>query len=53
MPEIKKGNNTANNVSGVTSFNLCKMACHALHCTKFCKNISNAIEVIEQTLFLY
>ena len=26
MPEIKKGNNSANNVSGVTSFNLCKMA---------------------------
>ena len=24
MPEIKKGNNSANNVSGVTSFNLCK-----------------------------
>ena len=29
MPEIKKGNNSANNVSGVTSFNLCKMAGHA------------------------
>ena len=26
MPEIKKGNNSANNVSGVTTFNLCKMA---------------------------
>ena len=25
MPEIKKGNNSANNVSGVTTFNLCKM----------------------------
>ena len=37
MPEIKKGNNSANNVSGVTSFNLCKMARHALHCTKFVK----------------
>ena len=24
MPEIKKGNNSANNVSGVTSFKLCK-----------------------------
>ena len=34
MPEIKKGNNSEN-VSRVTSFNLCKMACHALHCTKF------------------
>ena len=31
MPEIKKGNNSANNVSGVTSFNLCKMAGHVLH----------------------
>ena len=31
MPEIKKGNNSANNVSGVTCFNLCKMAGHALH----------------------
>ena len=35
MPEIKKGNNSANNVSEMTSFNLCKMAGHALHCTKF------------------
>ena len=31
MPEIKKGNNSAKNVSGVTSFNLCKMAGHAFH----------------------
>ena len=30
MPEIKKGNNSANNVSGVTTFNLCKMAGHDL-----------------------
>ena len=29
MPEIKKGNNSAKIVSGVTSFNLCKMAGHA------------------------
>ena len=35
MPKIKKGNNSADNVSGGTSFNLCKMAGHALHCTKF------------------
>ena len=35
MLDIKKGNNSANNVSGVTCFNLCKMAGHALHCTKF------------------
>ena len=31
MPEIKKGNNSAKNVSGVASFNLCKMAGHAWH----------------------
>ena len=37
MLEIKKGNNSANNVSGVTTFNLCKMAGHALYCTKFCE----------------
>ena len=52
-PEIKKGNNSANNVSGVTTFNLCKMAGHALYCTKFCEIISNGIKVIEQTPFLY
>ena len=53
MPEIKKGNNSANNVSGVTTFNLCKMAGHALYCTKFCEIISNGIKVIQQTPFLY
>ena len=53
MPEIKKGNNSANNVSGVTSFNLCKMAGHALHCTKFREIISNDVKVIERTRFLY
>ena len=52
MPEIKKGN-SANNVSGMTSFNLCKMAGHALHCTKFQEIISNGIKVIERTRFLY
>ena len=53
MPEIKKGKNSENNVSGVTSFNLCKMAGHALHCTKFREIISNGIKVIERTRFLY
>ena len=53
MPEIKKGNNSANNVSGVTRFNLCKMAGHVLHCTKFREIISSGIKVIEQTQFLY
>ena len=52
MPEIKKGNDSAKNVRGVTSFNLCKMAGHALHCTKFREIISNGIKVIEQTRFL-
>ena len=53
MPEIKKGNNSAKNVSGVTSFlNLCKMAGHALHCTKFREIISNRIKVIDRTRFL-
>ena len=37
MPEIKKGNNSANNVSGVTTFNLCKMAGHALYVPSFVK----------------
>ena len=50
MPEIKKGNNSANNVSGVTTFNLCKTAGHALYCTKFCEIISNSIKVIERTI---
>ena len=49
----KKGNNSANNVSGVTCFNLCKMAGHALHCTKFPEIIANGIKVIERTQFLY
>ena len=53
MPEIKKENNSANNISGVTSFNLCKMAGHALYCTKFHEIISNGIKVIERTPFLY
>ena len=53
MPEIKKGHNSANNVSEVTSFNLCKMAGNALHCTKFREIISNSIKVIERTRFLY
>ena len=53
MLDIKKGNNSANNVSGVTCVNLCKMAGHALHCTKFPEIIANGIKVIEWTQFLY
>ena len=49
IAEIKKGNSSANNVSGVTSFYLCRMAGHALHCTKFREIISNSIKVIERT----
>ena len=49
MPEIKKGNNSANNVSAVSSFNHCKLTGHALHCTKFREIFSNGIKVIEQT----
>ena len=51
--KITKGNNSANNVSGVTCFNLCKTAGHALHCTKFHEIISKSIKVIERTQFLY
>ena len=53
MPDIKKGNKSANNVSGVTSFNICKMAGHALHCSKFREIILKGIKVIERTRFLY
>ena len=53
MSEIKKGNNSGNNVVGVTSFNLCEMAGNALHCTEFREIISNGIKVIERTRFLY
>ena len=48
MPKIKKENHSAKNVTEVTSFNLCKMAGHALHCTKFREIISNGIKVIEK-----
>ena len=37
MPEIKKGNNSANNVSGVTTFNLCNMAGHSIYAPSFVK----------------
>ena len=53
MPEIKKRNYSAKKISGVTSLHLCKMAGHALHCTKFSEIISNGIKVIERTRFLY
>ena len=37
MPEIKKGNDSANNVSRVTSFNVCKMAGHIYIVPSFLK----------------
>ena len=49
MPEIKKDNNSANNVSGVTVVNLCMSSGHALHYTKFREIISYGIKVIEWT----
>ena len=54
MPEIKKENISAKNVSGVTIFNLCKMAGHALHFYQVLWKLSqNGIKVIERTRFLY
>ena len=53
MPKIKKGNNSAKNVSGVTIFNICEMAGHNYICIKFREIISNGITVIERTQFLY
>ena len=44
---------TALTSSEVTVLNLCTSSSHALYCTKFCEIISNGIEVIEQTPFLY
>ena len=46
MLENKKGNNSAKNVSGVISFNLCKIAGHALHCTKFREIICYRVDTI-------
>ena len=37
MPEIKKGDNSANNIIGVTSVNLCKMAGYAYIVPSFVK----------------
>ena len=53
MPEIKKGNNSAKNVSGVIIFNLCKMAGHALHFYQVSLIFSNGIKIIERTRYLY
>ena len=53
MPEIKKGNNSAKNLSGVTFLISAKWLVMLYICTKFREIISNGIKVIEQTQFLY
>ena len=53
MPQIKKGNNSAKTVSGVTSFYLCKWLVMLYIFTKFREIISNGIKVMEWTQFLY
>ena len=52
MPEIKKENNSAKNVSGVTIFNFACYLVMLYISTKFCEIISNGIKIIEGTLFL-
>ena len=51
MPEIKKGNNSAKNVSLVLIS--AKWLVMLYICTKFREIISNSIKVIERTQFLY
>ena len=51
--KITKENNSAKNAGGATVFNLCTSPVMLYISTKFCKIISNGIEVIEWTRFLY
>ena len=51
MPQIKKGNNSAKNVGGVTIVNLCTLSGHALYFYQVLCVISNGIRVIERTRF--
>ena len=53
MSEIRKGNNSAKNVKGVTIFNSAKWLVMLYICPKFREIISYAIKVIERTQFLY
>ena len=51
--KITMGYNSANNVGGVNVVNLCTSSVMLYISTKFCEIISNSIEVIERTRFLY
>ena len=51
--KITKGNNSANNVGGVTVVYLCTSSGRLYICAKFCEIISNGIKVLERTRFLY
>ena len=46
-------NNSAKYVGGVNVVHLCTSSGHALYLCQFCDIISNGIEVIEWTQFLY
>ena len=51
--KITTGNNSAWNVGGVTVVNLCTLSDLLYISTKFCEIISNGINFIERTRFLY
>ena len=53
MPEIKKGNNSAKNISGVTVLISARRLVMLYICAKFREIILNCIKVIERTRFLY
>ena len=53
MPEIKKGNNSAKNVSGVSIFNSAKWLVMLYICIKFREIILYGIKVTERIQFLY
>ena len=53
MPGIKKGNNSAKNVRGVTILSSAKWLVMLYICIKFREIISNDIKVIERIQFLH
>ena len=53
MPEIKKGNNSGKNVSGMTILISAKWLVMLYICIKFREIISDGIKVIQRTQFLY
>ena len=53
MPEIKKGNNSAKNVGGLTVLISARRLIMLHISTKLCEIISNGIKVIERTRSLY